>query len=161
MPGRYTPPIPKSQQEHLIALQDGVLVERDVLNIVEKIHDYDPSLQVRYLDPNRAGAVLDAPYQIIEHCPDGIDRVVCAVWELDERVYERIVAGDTLRNDVQQMIDKANERARKAVKDKDVAEREALQEMVADVVKSPKDTYTATNPVTEEKHKFTSLPQEK
>lgn len=165
MPGansRYTPP--KSEQERLVAIADGVYVQKDVLNIVEKIQAYDPNLKVKYLDPDGpAAGMFDAPYLVVEECPDGIDRVVCQVWTLDETVYETIVGADTYRHakqiDMLKIIDEQNRKVKAEEARKQKQKNEAIQEMVADVLRSPKDTYTAINPVTEKRHTFHSTPQ--
>lgn len=145
-------------QKRLVELAGGVLVEEDVLGIVERIRQYDSNLTVQYCDPNKV-EFSDAPYRIMETCPDGFRRVVMEVWKLDARVLERLYAADTHINNVLSDLDKANQKAKGQDQRRYRDEVAAISDMVKGVLKSPKDTYTATNPVTEEKHKFRSLKQ--
>lgn len=144
-------------EKKLVDLGGGVLVEQDVLNVVEKIRAYDPNLTVQYLDPGRADALYDTPYQIMEECPDGLRRPVMGVWVLDESVLERIYACDRKRVDVLRNLDANNAAIRLQEQRRYDEEVAAVSEMVQGVLKSPKDTYKATNPVTGEEHKFTSI----
>jgi hypothetical protein len=93
--------------DRLVRIADGVYVEQDVLNIVEKIQQYDPNLKVKYCDPDRA-EFGDEPYRIVEICPDGMERVVFGTWTLDERVMDRLYAADNLKTDVLANIDRNN-----------------------------------------------------
>lgn len=162
MTGRVTPSLRQSQ---FVALNDAVIVERDVLRVAEKIMRHSPNLKVKYLDPDRAAGLFDAPYIITEMCRDGQERVLMSVWQLDDSVYDRVVMGDLslMRSpeDLLEKIDKNNEAVRQAEKQKQREKNEAIMEMVADVIASPKDTYSATNPVTGREHVFTEVPQEK
>lgn len=144
--------------KRLVDLGNGVLVEEDVNNVVEKLRRYDENLIVQYLDPDKA-EFMDAPYRIMELCPDGLVRPIMSVWELDDRVVEKIQGLDKYRNNILELLDKQNKKAQDEVRRRYRMEVEAVTEMVAGVLRSPKDTYTATNPVTGEKHKFRSLKQ--
>lgn len=145
--------------QRLVDIGRGVLVEADVLGIVERIQAYDENLRVTFLDPEQFSDIRDAPYQIQEICPDGMRRPVMSVWELDERVLERLYAADTQRFDVLHRLEGNNKKALSIEKRRYKEEVQAVSEMVQGVLASPKDTYTATNPVTGEKHKFTSIKQ--
>lgn len=145
-------------QQRLIELADGVAVEEDTLRIAEKIKAYDPNLRVQFVDPSQA-EFGDAPFRIIEHCPDGFDRVAMYAWTLDERVLDRIMLADTNRVDVLAALNASNNRARDQERRRYQEQVAAVSEMVQGVLASPKDTYTATNPVTGERHKFRSLKQ--
>jgi len=96
----------------LIEFMPGVLVERDVLNIVEKIRAYDPNLEIQFLDPAKGADMYDAPYRIVEKCRDGFQRVVFTVWKLDETVLERIYQADSARSDILARLDANNARVR-------------------------------------------------
>jgi hypothetical protein len=84
---------------------------------------------------------------------------VMSVWKLDERVLERLYKADNLKHGIFGEMNKRDELARRGLKRRFQDEIEALSEMAADVLRSPKDTYTATNPVTGEKHTFRASPQ--
>ena len=100
------------EPHEFVHLQPGVIVHRDVLNIVDKIRAYDENLEVQYLDPDRFPEFGDAPYRIVERCKDGFTRLVFSVWELDERVLERLYKADTARVDVMANLDANNARVK-------------------------------------------------
>jgi len=143
--------------KRLVELGEGVTVEEDVLGIVQRIRDYDPNLVVQYCDPMRA-EFQDAPFRILELCPDGMRRPVMDVWTLDERVLERLHQLDSHSHNVLEDLDRINRKASEQGKRRFREEVNAVSEMVYGVLNSPKDTYRATNPVTGEKHTFRSLP---
>lgn len=144
----------------LVELAQGVFIEEDVLGVVRAIQAYDENLVVQYLDPNQHSDITDAPYRIMEKCPDGHYRLVFSVWELDNRVLDRLHAADTQKHDILGRVDRSNNSVKLGWEKRYRAEIEAVSEMMSDVLRSPKDTYTAKNPVTGEDHKFTSLPRE-
>ena len=133
----------------------GVLVERDVLGIVEKIQETWPELKVQYLES--APTSLDQPpFQIVEICKDGVERVVFGVWQLDERVIARLIACDTHFGDPNQVSLDNNERVRK---ENVMRFREKLgeaSEIAHAVLRSPKDTYKVKDPETGKEIKFTN-----
>jgi hypothetical protein len=141
----------------MVDLGGGVRVEHDVLNIVEKLREYDENLIVQMLDPARADAITDAPFRIMELCPDGLARPVLDVWTLDETVLERIYAADNRKFDTLWMLDQNNNKARRYEEQEFEDKTAALSDMVQGVLRSPKDTYRATNPVTGEEHTFRSM----
>lgn len=96
---------------HLLKLDTGEWVERDVLRIVEQIRQYDPNLRVQYLET--AASLGDAPYRVVEHCKDGKDRIVFYCWTLDQRVLDRIYAADNNKLDVMGRIDSHNDKVRR------------------------------------------------
>lgn len=134
--------------ERLVQLAAGVYVEEDTLRIVNAIRDYDENLRVKYLDPDSGGGLGDAPYRIVEVCPDGHERVVFGVWILDDRILSRLYAADTHKFDICAGIDANNARKRKV--DARRYREEVLgeaQEMTEAILRSPKDTYTVPHPV--------------
>lgn len=147
-------------KQRLWEMADGSVVSDDVLGIVHKIQSYDPNLSIQYLDPDQADFV-SAPYRVMELCPDGALRVVMEVWELDDRLFQSIVKADTQKFKVLEGMDNRNHMKMLGIKQRYRDETAALSEMVADILRSHKDTYTATNPVTGQKHTFRSLPHSK
>jgi hypothetical protein len=128
--------------QRLVELAAGVYVESDVLDIVQRIRDYDPNIRVKYLDPDRGGDLGDPPYKIMELCPDGHERLIFGVWSLDERVMVRLFAADTQRHDILARLDGVNGVARADEARRYEQEREEMIEKAVAVLRSPKDTYT-------------------
>ena len=130
-------------RKRLIELAAGVYVESDVLGIVERIQEYDPNLRIQVLDPSSRDDVGDAPYRLVERCPDGIDRVVFGIWDLDARVLERLYAADTRKHDILGRIDQNNSAQREKEKRryKEDVLGEAKDQAVS-ILKSPRGSYT-------------------
>lgn len=125
-----------------VRLEDGSLIERDVLNIVQKIQEYDPNLKIQYLNPDSLAGPGDPPYRLIERCRDGEYRVVFPIWELDDRIIDRLRRADTQRVDILATLDDNNLKARLAQKKRYDDRMEEAQDIVEHVVKSAKGRYT-------------------
>lgn len=124
----------------------GIPVEKDALRIAEKVHEYDPSLRVQYLE--QAESVGEPPFRIVEHCRDGVDRPVFSVWILDNTVLERIWLADNQKFDVNARLDITNARA-KAQEGRRFKEKlEEAHEVTTAVLASPKSSYTVPENIT-------------
>ena len=128
-------------QKRLVEMADGSLVESDVLNIVEKIRDYDPNLRVKYIDPMLADPE-DPPYRITELCPDGMERVVFGVWNLNETVLERLYQADNARTNVFLDIHGNNLLAKKEQERRYIETRLEEQDIIASYLRSPKGKFS-------------------
>lgn len=120
---------------------DDYVVEKKVLDIVDKIRDYDPNLDVLYLNPDRM-EMFDAPWVIVENCKDGQIRKVFDVWELNDSVFERLVACDTMRGDVLLNVDAFNAKLRQESQRRYDDKRHEASDKFAHLLKNPKTTYT-------------------
>ncbi len=139
--------MPYDHVDTLVELAAGVYVERDTLRVVEAIQQYDPNLRVKYLNPDSGAEFADTPYKIVEVCPDGIERVVFGVWQLDGSVLERLYAADTQKHDILAGIDRNNERVKaeqkRRYKEEVIAE---AHDITVHVIKSPRTTYRVPGP---------------
>lgn len=131
-------------KKRLVQMQEGVLVEEDVLKIVDKIRAYDDNLRVRYIDPKLA-EWRDAPYAIFEVCPDGNERLVFSVWELDERILERLYAADKTRFNMEEQLNHANALAQKRHYERYQEKRMEEKDIVTSFLKSPKGQWSFKN----------------
>lgn len=130
-------------KKRLIELSDGSVMEEDLYGIVERVRNYDPSLRIKYLACN--GVVSDAPYAIFELCPDGIERKVFDIWELDERVMERLYAADNRKHNILANIDANNNKVR-AEQQRNFYERQlADADLIETMLKSNKGRWTFKN----------------
>lgn len=129
-------------KKSLIEVAQGVYVEQDVLNIVEKIREYDPSLNVKYCDPSVAADPSDPPYKVVERCPDGMERVVFNVWKLDEQVLDRLYLSDRYRHDILGQIDTKNALARDKANQRFLEERHEAIDITTSMLKSPKGRWS-------------------
>lgn len=126
--------------EGLVKLDDSTLIEQDVLNIVKKIYEYDSNLKVQYLE--RAAAMGDAPYRIIERCNDGEWRVIFYAWTLDERVLDRLRMADCHMVDVLSAMDSHNASLRQREGRRFQERMGQAHDITEHVLKSPKGRYT-------------------
>lgn len=128
---------------------EGHMVERDALLVAEAINEYDPSLKVICLPPEKAG-INDAPFIIAQECPDGVLRRIFEVWQLDHSVLARIEAADTTRHDVQSKIDWINAEVRKDAKKRYEENRLIKKEIGTSVIASKKSKFSYKDPNTGE-----------
>ncbi len=131
---------------------EGYHVERDALHVAEKVHEYDPRLRVQFLE--QAVGVGDPPFRVMELCNDGIERPLFYFWKLDDSVLERIHKADTTKWDIQERIEKTNRQAkeRQSKYSRDVFDE--VKDIVASVIRSPKDTYSVKDPWSGQKKVF-------
>ncbi len=118
----------------------GQLVERDALHIAEQVAEYDPDLFVQFL--SECDALDQPPFRVVEHCRDGVDRVVLTAWELDGRYLQRIHMADNAAHDIDKYLTDANTKAKaaqKAAAKEDMAE---AYDVAQTILKSPKQSYT-------------------
>jgi len=125
---------------HLVRLDDNSFVERDVLNIIEKIYHYDPNLKVQYLE--QAASLGDAPWRIVELCRDGQWRTVFYVWTLDQRVLDRLYAADTHHHNVLAKLDAHNASLKRDAQRRYEDKRLEQLDITKHVLDSPKGRYS-------------------
>jgi hypothetical protein len=119
----------------LIQLSNGVTVTDDVYSIAKKVQDYDHNLRLKgNLNPE----YYDAPYAIFETCLDGIERMVFEVWELDQRVLDRIYAADQAKNSVLLDLEGRNLLAKQNLNKRYEEKRLEAKDIIVTMLKSPK-----------------------
>lgn len=124
----------------MVKLDESSIVERDVLNVIQQIMEYDTNLKVQYVERNQA--VGDAPYRIIEKCNDGEWRVLFYAWQMDERVLERIRMADCHMVDVLSTVDKHNADLRQKEGRRFQERMGEAADITTHILKSPKGRYT-------------------
>lgn len=136
-------------KKRLIEMADGTYVEEDTLRIAQKIAEYDPNLRLKYCAA--VGSPGDAPYRLVELCPDGVERIVFDIWELDDRVMDKLHEADNQRRDVQGLLDVANQQA----KNEEVRRFRELKEeqdgIAEAIIKNNKSVFRFHNPITGDK----------
>lgn len=124
---------------------DGAIVERDALNIAERIHEYDENLVLMCLQNDSLSELHDAPFVLCERRPDGSLHRVMEAWKLDERILERIYAADSQRFDTLESLTRME---KKRKDDSDRRYREKMDEnldILVSAVKNRKSTFTVHN----------------
>jgi hypothetical protein len=104
--------------------EHGVIeLEDDVLSIVRQVREvYDRRITIELLPESRE------PYAFVEHCEDGVDRLIFTVEELDARALDRLLRSDSHSRGYQDVYDEA-ERAHDALQEaKDEHSKELIRE---------------------------------
>ena len=109
---------------------DGNIVERDALRVAEAIRDYDENLTLLCLNPERAEDITDEPFIVAEKGKDGVLRPVLRAWKLDDEILRRLYNSDTVRNDVFNALESAEETQRKRTAQRYQEWREEAQDIV-------------------------------
>jgi hypothetical protein len=120
---------------------DDYIIEKNAYDVIQKIKAYDPNLDVMFLDPSRSDGLFDAPWVVVEHCSDGFTRKVFDIWELNERVLERLYSADTKRTDVLATADSINAAIRENNERRFRERLEDNSDRFAHLLSSPKSTY--------------------
>lgn len=123
---------------------DGMIVERKASDIVQKIQEYDPDLEVFYCDPDKA-EFNDAPYVLCWRDEKGVLKKVFEFWELDDRVIERIYNADRNRFDAFAKMTQIEEQLKKAKEDRYQEVRQTNVELFKDILRSPQSSYSFKN----------------
>lgn len=128
-------------RQRLIELASGVFIESDVAGIAKQVTDYDANLRIQFCDPALADPG-DAPYRLIELCPDGIPRVVFYIWELDGRVMQRILAADNQKLNVLSALEDHNAKVKLDSQRRYEDKTLELDDIVRHTLHNPKTNYT-------------------
>lgn len=129
-----------NEKERLVELSKGTWVERDVLNIAQRVYEYDENLKLQYRDGH--AEVGMSPYRLMEKCKDGIWREVFPIWQLDETVLERIWAADNQRHDILARLDRTNESARQSGVRRYEERKQQEQDWLVSYLSSPKGRWS-------------------
>lgn len=122
---------------------DGMLVEKDLYELVQRIKAYDENLEVMYLDPSRSlGEFSDAPWIIAERCKDGQLRTVFSVWDMNESVLERIWNADNQKFHVQAKMEQHNANVRAEVARRYQEQRDEAMDIVEHILRNPRIRYS-------------------
>lgn len=124
----------------MVKLDESTLVEHDVLNVIQKIMEYDQNLKVQYLE--RAAKAGDAPWRIVERCNDGEWRVIFYTWEINETVLDRIRMADCHMVDVLSTVDQHNASLRQREGRRFQERMGEAADITTHVLKSSKGRYT-------------------
>jgi hypothetical protein len=121
---------------------DGYVVEEDLLGVIGEIQSRWPELKVQYLDPSHFAEPGEAPWRVVEACKDGVDRLVCQVWELDKRVIDRIAAADMYDPSYLKNLETQNILAKMDSERRFREEMDLADDITKHVIKSNKGRYS-------------------
>lgn len=139
--------VDEKTKQRLIEIAAGVYVERDVLNVVEKVKEYDPNLSIKYCEPYNA-LPTDAPYKLVERCRDGIERVVFDIWELNGSILDRLLDADTMKHNVFVDMEGHNLIVRERENQRYKETLELAHDVTVSMLKSPKHKWSYKDEIT-------------
>lgn len=124
---------------------DGRLVSERVSRVVEAIHEYsNGEIEVQYL-PEGARNSEQAAFILYHNAPNGDRYAIFSVQteaEFDERVLQKLIAGDQRRGKVGLSDYEAWEAAQQLVaKQKELDALEEMHDIVAHIIATKKNTY--------------------
>lgn len=127
---------------YAVPLDDGHFVPARVLNVVELVRGYDPSLDVEWIPPEHRVEAGDPEYRITETRAGKTYTVFCVrEAEFDERVLARLVRADNTRTPLSTI--EAREEAARVLRAKEAREQRMLgHDMFAAAFRSPKARWT-------------------
>lgn len=123
-----------------VATDDGYFVSQEHQRIAEIINDYEPTLALVWIPPDKREPG-DMPFAVM-HSPVGQPPyIVFHTDTCDERILERIFAGDAAHNDVLTQLDIKNAAAKALQLKREMDEKEEKKEIATSILKSPKQKY--------------------
>lgn len=87
--------------------EDGHFVSENQRRTAQIIQDRYPHLQLQWI-PAGQRSDKDYPFRVVDCSPGSPPYVVCFAYECDERLLARVIAADTTRNDVINVLDAHN-----------------------------------------------------
>lgn len=123
-----------------VPTEDGYFVSEKHARIAEIISDYDPTLALAWVPPERREPG-DKPFAVVHSPMDCAPYVVCYADDCDERLLARVFSMDTLKNDVWTEIEASRQAAEALKLKKQMEEMEEAHEVAASILRSPKSVY--------------------
>jgi hypothetical protein len=123
-----------------VPAEGGYLVSERHARIAEIIQDYDETLELTWIPPDKREPG-DKPFAVV-HRPDGQPPyIVCYSDDPDERLLARIFSGDATKTNVLDDIEALNA-ANQALKLKaELEAAEERQDVIEHIIRSPKTRY--------------------
>lgn len=123
-----------------VPAEGGYLVSERHARIAEIISDYDPTLELAWIPPDKREPG-DSPFAVIHRVPGQPDYIVCYSDDPDERLLARVFKGDNAKHDVLSEIEAQNA-AHKALRMKaEMEELEEANDLAASILRSNLHVY--------------------
>ncbi len=123
-----------------VPTEEGYFVSENHARIAEIISDYDPTLRLAWIPPEKREPG-DQPFAVI-HSPLGRpEYIVCYSDTIDEKLLERIFSMDSTKNDVWSDIERSQAAAEALRLKKQMDEMEEANDLRRSIIKSLKHTY--------------------
>lgn len=123
-----------------VPAEDGTFVSETHARIAEIINDYDETMSLAWIPPNRR-VPGDPPFAVVHRPLGGAEYVVCYAEQCDERLLARIFSMDNAKTDVWSQLE-ASQAAAEAIRLKrQLEENEEADEIRKAIVTSPKSVY--------------------
>lgn len=123
-----------------VPTEEGYFVSEKHARISEIISDYDPTLSLQWIPPDKREPG-DQPFAVLCVPANGRSYVVCYADDVDERLLARIFEGDNAKGNVLSSVEANNAAVRALQLKKAMEDREEAHELAASILRSPKSTY--------------------
>jgi hypothetical protein len=139
--------------EAFIPASDGRWVNENFMRLAEILHDYDSSIELRWIPPDQRTREDKKPYCVVHKQKDGKEYAILHASELDDprKILAQVWSADNAKGDVLKQLEnqEAAERAFELKKQMDIAE--ARRDFAAFLMGTKKNFIKTDNPVTGEK----------
>jgi len=123
-----------------VVTDDGRWVSEHHERIARIIKDYEPTLELAYIPPDKREPG-DVPFAVIHRPVDKPAYIVLTADVCDERILEQLFIADNKQGDALSRLD-AHNASLEAIKMKEQLDREEeQQEITESIIKSPLNTY--------------------
>lgn len=123
-----------------VPTEEGYFVSENHARIAEIISDYDPTLRLAWIPPDKREPG-DKPFAVI-HAPLGRpEYIVCYSDDVNEDLLARVFSMDSTKNDVWSQVENSQKAAEALKLKKRMEEMEEAKDLAASIVKSKKHVY--------------------
>lgn len=123
-----------------VPTEGGYFVSEKHARIAEIIHDYDPTLELAWVPPERREPG-DKPFAVVHSPMDSAPYVVCYADDCDERLLARVFSMDSAKHDIWSEMEAQNQAVEALKLKKQMEEMEESHEIAASILRSPKSVY--------------------
>lgn len=123
-----------------VPAEGGYFVSEKHARIAEIINDYDPTLELAWIPPDKREPG-DKPFAVVHRPLGQPDYVVCYADDCDERLLARVFSMDSDKHNVFDEIQTHNQAVEALRLKKDMEDREEAHELAASILRSPKSVY--------------------
>lgn len=123
-----------------VPTEEGYFVSEKHARIAELISEYDPTLSLAWIPPDKRDPG-DKPFAVIHRPLGGVEYVVCYADDCDERLLARVYEMDRQGGNALESIDAHNKAVRELQQKKAMEEMQEAHELSASILRSPKSVY--------------------
>lgn len=146
----------------LVPTEDGYIVDQNHQRIAEIIKDYDPTLELAWIPPDKR-IPGDPPFAVIHRPLGKLEYIAFYAEVCDERILERIFMGDVRHHGgtILDRLDAANAAVRAITLKKQMEQLEDAADKSKHILASPQHNYRAEGFIFHDNKPATRVPEPK